>query len=179
MEDLELAESEMRDLKTKYQVLKRKYRELREEHVRALELIESSAKKVKRLSVEKKFLRNKLDSFLRSQTFAEENLYHTSDRSHRKSTSTAHQIALAAPPSSHSHQNYHMQNSAAASSHNNSGGLGQAVSSTSFGIVGGQGSQFILATGKTQSPVAQTSPPGAVMGGSSGTGTSYAGLAQA
>ena len=59
----------------KYNKLKKRYRHLREEYSRILESWEASAKSIKSLLEERKFLKKKLETFFKSQHFIDDQVF--------------------------------------------------------------------------------------------------------
>lgn len=60
------------DVTNKYNKLKKRYRHLREEYTRILESWEASARSIKVLLEERKFLKKKLETFFKSQHFIDD-----------------------------------------------------------------------------------------------------------
>lgn len=63
----------------KYNKLKKRYRHLREEYTRILESWEASARSIKTLLEERKFLKKKLETFFKSQHFIDDQIFATAN----------------------------------------------------------------------------------------------------
>jgi len=59
----------------KYNKLKKKFRALKEEHLKVQDFCSSLGKQIKSLQEERKFLKYKLESLFKSQTFCDEVLF--------------------------------------------------------------------------------------------------------
>ena len=63
---------EAKELNVKYNKLKKRYRQLQQEYSKTLELWEVSNKAVSRLTLERKFYKQKLEQFFKSQHFTDD-----------------------------------------------------------------------------------------------------------
>ena len=77
------------DVTNKYNKLKKRYRHLREEYTRILESWEASARSIKTLLEERKFLKKKLETFFKSQHFIDDQVFATANNPPTKSAGAA------------------------------------------------------------------------------------------
>lgn len=82
------------DITNKYNKLKKRYRHLREEYTRILESWEASARSIKTLLEERKFLKKKLETFFKSQHFIDDQVFATANNPPVKAAGAGVEAAL-------------------------------------------------------------------------------------